>query len=211
MPAAARAAPPRWCSRAQLRHPSHATAGGRLQCRPMNLKLPKTYKTLLALAVVAGPFIWLVLTEDGQRRSDLFLLHLFGHQPFNIKLERLGPEATMPLIREQFPRLEFDCRKAGSSLGEQVCAAEIGSFNGIPARAARLWTTGGGLRALRLDYRRRYHELLVDSLTGSLGAPDRQVGGGQSVLSWRLAGGRLLLPAAVATDKDAALMWIATD
>lgn len=176
----------------------------------MNLKLPKTYKLVLALVVVAGPFTWLVLTEDGQRRSDLFLLHLLGHQPFNIALDRLGAEVTVPMLREQFPRVEITCREAASRLGEEVCAADIGSFNGIPARAARLWTADDGLRAVRLDYRRRYHDLLVESLSESFGTPQRQAGGGQMVYVWELPGGLALLPERAEKGDDAALMWLAS-
>jgi hypothetical protein len=175
----------------------------------MNLKLPKTYKLVLALAVVAGPFIWLVLTEDGQRRSDLFLLHVTGHRAFNIGLDRLTPQVTLADIEQQFPRVSFACREVSSNLGDRVCAADIGSFNGIPARAARLWTGGGTLRAMQLDYRRRYHALLVESLSGSFGAPERQAGGGQSVYAWELPGGTLLLPETVEQEGDAALMWLA--
>ena len=176
----------------------------------MNLKLPKTYKLVLALAVVAGPFIWLVLTADGQRRSDLFLLHLMGHQPFNIALERLGPGVGLPAIEKQFPRVSFDCRDAASTLGERVCAADIGSFNGIPARSARLWLAGDSLRAVRLDYRRRYHDLLSESLTQSFGEPKLQAAGGRAINSWELSDGVLLLPTTVEKDDDAALMWLAS-
>jgi len=176
----------------------------------MNLKLPKTYKLMLALAVVTGPFIWLVLTADGQRRSDLFLLHLMGHQPFNIALERLGPGVGLRAIEKQFPRVTFDCHSAASTLGERVCAAGIGSFNGIPARSARLWLAGDSLRAVRLDYRRRYHDLLIESLTQSFGEPKLQAAGGSAINSWELSDGVLLLPTTVDKDDDAALMWLAS-
>ena len=42
----------------------------------MKLKLNKHYKTLLILSLVVGPFIWLVISADGQRRSDLVMLSL---------------------------------------------------------------------------------------------------------------------------------------
>jgi hypothetical protein len=175
----------------------------------MRFKLPKTYKLVLALAVVAGPFIWLVLTEDGQRRSDLFLLHALGRPSFNVALDRLNRDVTLPMLEKQFPDVSFNCGPSSTDLGDQVCTAEIASFNGIPARAASLWTGGGRLYALRLDYRRRYHELLEESLTESFGQPERQVGGGQTVDGWTLPGGQLLMPATLEEDDDAALMWIA--
>jgi hypothetical protein len=175
----------------------------------MRFKLPKTYKLLLALAVVAGPFIWLVLTEDGQRRSDLVVLHLLGHRAFDVALDKLAPTVSMALIREQFPRVAFDCGPTRSNLGEERCAARIGSFNGVPARAARLWLHDDALRALRLDYRRRYHALLAASLEQSFGEPERQAAGGGVVLAWRLEEGMLLLPELPGDDDDAALMWVA--
>ncbi|TVQ90194.1 MAG: hypothetical protein EA400_06435 [Chromatiaceae bacterium] len=176
----------------------------------MDLKLPKTYKLLLALTAVIGPFIWLVFTEDGQRRTDLVLLHLFGRPSFNLAHERLGPGITEDLLRTQFPRVAFDCVAARSAFGDRVCAASIGAFSGIPARTAQIYYAGDALRAVRIDYRARYHDLLRRTLIAAHGQPrPTTAGDGEAaVLDWSLPGGLLLLPRTLSGPQDAALMWI---
>lgn len=175
----------------------------------MNLKLPKTYKLLLALCVVAGPFIWLVLTEDGKRRSDLFLLHLFGHQPFNLAVAKLRPGLDEDVLLGQFPRVAFNCADVSTALGERHCEAQIGSFNGIPARQAQLDWKDDALAAVRIDYRGRWHEILVAELTTRLGAPRRDRVDERTILAWRLDHGMLLAPEQLIDAEPPVLIWIA--
>lgn len=175
----------------------------------MNLKLPKTYKTLLAVCVVAGPFVWLVLSEDGKRRSDLFLLHLLGHQPFNVAYANLRPDVGEEQLLGQFPRIEFGCRDRATPLGDRECAAEIGSVNGIPARAVRILFRDGALSAVQLDYRGRWHGVLIDELGRRYGEPRRDAAHERTVLAWPFDRGTLLLPQTLAEDEQATAMWIA--
>jgi len=49
--------------------------------------------------------------------------------------------------------------------------AEIGSFNAIPARAFTLYLSGERLRAAKLDYRRAYHETLLEQFRRRVGSP----------------------------------------
>jgi hypothetical protein len=174
----------------------------------MSLKLPKTYKLILAICVVAGPFIWLVLTEDGKRRSDLFLLHLFGHQPFNLAVENLRPDLAEEPLLGQFTRVEFACSDGRGALGDRRCAAQIGSFNGIPARAVEMVWNDAQLKAVRLDYRRRWHQALIEDLTMRYGRPRQDAVGDRTVLAWRFDGGMLLLPKTLGEGEEAVLMWI---
>jgi hypothetical protein len=174
----------------------------------MSLKLPKTYKLILAICVVAGPFIWLVLTEDGKRRSDLFLLHVLGHQPFNLAVENLRPDLSEEWLLSQFPRVEFACSDGRGALGNRRCEARIGSFIGIPARAAEIFWDDGRLNAVQIDYRRRWHQGLVDDLTTRYGRPRRDIVGERTVLAWRFEGGMLLLPAVIDERESPTLMWV---
>jgi len=174
----------------------------------MKLKLPRTYKLVLSLALVAGPFTWLMFTQDGQRRSDLFLLHVMGSPSFNIAYDRLTPQVREADIAAQFPKLEFDCRDASGAFGERVCAAEIASFNGLPAREARLFYTDDLLSAVQLYYRERYHGMLEESLRTGLGEPLRGDGGG-GALAWQLEGGVVLLSGQPPEyPPDAVLLWL---
>ncbi|MCG6940089.1 MAG: hypothetical protein LJE69_02425 [Thiohalocapsa sp.] len=177
----------------------------------MRFKLPRIYKLLLALAVVIGPFYWLMFTEDGQRRSDLVILHILGKPSFNIAYDRLSGAVTAADIAKQFPKVSFQCADRDSDLGARVCVAEIASFNGLPARRALLYYAAAGddarLTALQLDYRPRYQKLLTESLRNGVGAPSEEAGG--STLRWRTAGGTILLPAdQPESPDDAALIWL---
>lgn len=173
----------------------------------MNLKLPRGYKLILSLALIAGPFTWLMFTEDGQRRSDLFILHALGAPGFNIGYDRLNSAVTEADINAQFPKVEFQCAEQATPFGRRVCAAEIASFNGLPARKATLFYGDGTLNALQLDYRARYHDMLAGSLRTGLGAPLTPVGEG--VLLWRLDDGVVMLSAEQPENEaDAALLWL---
>ncbi|MGB5733168.1 MAG: hypothetical protein WBM40_01835 [Thiohalocapsa sp.] len=174
---------------------------------PMNLKLPRAYKLILSLALIAGPFTWLMFTEDGQRRSDLFILHVLGAPGFNIAYDRLNSTVTEADINGQFPKVVFQCSDQVTPFGSRICAAEIASFNGLPARQATLFYDQGTLQALQLDYRARYHDILVTSLRTGLGAPLTPVGEG--VLLWRLDDGVVMLAAKQPENEaDAALLWL---
>lgn len=173
----------------------------------MNLKLPRTYKLILSLALIIGPFTWLMFTEDGKRRSDLFLLHLFGAPSFNIAYDRLDPAVTEVDIASQFPKVAFQCTDRETVFGDRLCVAEIASFNGMPARSATLFYGEGTLNALQLAYRTRYHDTLMTGLRNGLGAPLEPVG--VEVLLWKLDGGVVMLSSRQPKDeKDAALMWL---
>lgn len=176
----------------------------------MNLKLPRSYKLALSLTLVLAPFSWLMFTEDGKRRSDLFVLALTGAKPFNIAYDKLTPTVTEAVLREQFPQVEFECAAVVSSLGDRLCAARIASFNGLPARTARMYSHGGFLRVLELGYRVPYHGMLARSLHSGLGEPREESTGVAPVWVWSLPGGEIMLPVEPPRrDADAALIWAA--
>lgn len=196
----------------------------------MNYQIPRLYKLVLAIAIVVGPFYWLVFTMDGQRRVDLALLHLFGHPSFNVNLAQLTPAVTEADLQAQFPTVGFACFDQASPLGERVCAARIGAFNRIPARRAQAFFADERLAALRLDYRAQYHRELLERLFAAHGAArpasiGRPPGAADAtgadadgpdpdpeqvqVLGWTLPGGLLALPRMPKTSADAALLWLA--
>lgn len=177
----------------------------------MTPKLPRSYKLLLSLAMVIGPISWLLFTDDGKRRSDLFLLHILGHPSFNIAYEKLSPSVTEAQIREQFPKVKFQCERVTAPVGDRLCAARIASFNGLPARSAQLYFFGERLNLLQLSYRLHYHGMLKSALRSGLGEPIEESTSQQPVLVWTpQSGGQIMLPAvSPAVPADAALIWLA--
>jgi hypothetical protein len=181
----------------------------------MNLRLNPLYKKLLLLTIVLGPMIWLVLTEDGQRRTDLVLLYLFGKGELNLAIEKLHSDMTEAQFRELFPDLELACDDGVNPFGDRLCSAEVGAFSGIPSRAFTLFLSADELRAAKLNYRSAYHETLRRQLEGRIGAADSPAGADTAVIrgpqSWRVADGVLLLPPEIPEkEEDSALMWLST-
>jgi len=171
------------------------------------------YKKSLMLAIVLGPIIWLVFTGDGQRRTDLAMLYLFGKGELNLALEKLHSGMTEAQFRGLFPDLELACDAGANPFGDRLCSAELGAFNAIPARAFTLFLQGDGLRSAKLNYRRAYHETLRQQLTRRLGKPDRRSLPGpiaiESPLTWTVDDGLLLLShQEPKSDQEAALIWL---
>lgn len=177
----------------------------------MNLRLHPLYKKLLLLCIVLGPIVWLMLTEDGRRRTDIVMLHLFGKQELNLAVEHLSESMTEADFRSQFPDLELACSKASTPFGDRLCAADVGSFNAIPSRGFTLFLAGQDLRAAKLDYRPAYHETLVSQLTRRLGKGPDRTEAEAGAMSWHVSDGLLLMPAEPPeSESEAALMWLSS-
>jgi len=185
-----------------------------------DFRIPRLYKTLVALAVVLGPIYWLMLTEDGQRRTDLVLMAILGRPPFDAALESFTDRLTEARLREGFPALELQCADGPNPFGDRVCAAPIGSFNQYPARAVTLYFRGGQLSAVKVIYQPSYHgrirgwaerragqapQLPAQAEPGSYPTPP--VGGG--VAGFPVADGILVLKDGVLDKADEpALLWL---
>ncbi|WP_089724412.1 hypothetical protein [Candidatus Thiosymbion oneisti] len=179
----------------------------------MDLRLNPFYKKSLLLAIVLGPIVWLVFTEDGQRRTDLAMLYLFGKDELNLAIEKLHSGMTEAQFRGLFPDLELTCDEGANSFGDRLCSAEIGAFSAVPARAFTLFLQGARLRAAKLNYRRAYHGTLRRQLTRRLGKPTRRLPPGpadiQGPLTWAVDDGFLLLSyQEPQSDQEAALIWL---
>lgn len=180
----------------------------------MNLRLHPLYKKLLMLAIVIGPIFWLVFTDDGQRRTDLVMLYVFGDGcELNLAIEKLHSGMTETQFQELFPDLKLVCDDGVNPFGDRLCTAEVDAFSGIPARAFTLFLSGDGLRAAKLNYRRAYHDALARELARRVGSPVPQSLSTpvpvEGPLSWVVDDGLLLMPPeAPESDRDAALMWL---
>ena len=178
------------------------------------MRLPPLYKTLLMLALVFGPFFWLMFTQDGMRRTDLVVATLFGKESFDVAVDQLHGDLTEQHFRDKFPDLELQCRQGSNPFGDRLCAAQIGSFNQIPAQTVVLFFSGESLRALKLVYRPAYHDLLlfwlnsrVHDVTGAPPVPEQVKTDG--IGTWVVDDGILLAKATGLEDDDEpALLWL---
>ncbi len=182
-----------------------------------DLKLPKTYKTLLMLALVFGPFCWLAFTEDGQRRTDLALMFVLGKPEFNAALDAFNTGLTETKLRELFPKLRFQCATGANPFGDRLCGAGIGSFNQIPASSVTLFFLDDRLRAAKVIYRRPYHRTVRDwtrerlALREENARPPASMNGQnhQDVMAAAVGDGALFVrDGELAKEDEPALLWV---
>lgn len=179
------------------------------------MPLHPLYKKLVVILAVMGPMLWLLFTEDGQRRTDLLLLHLTGHPELNLDLAKLSARVSEAEFRSQFPHLDLHCQDQPGPFGNRTCIAEIRAFNGIPAHYASLFLDGNGICAVKISYRRPYHQSLLERLRHNLGAAQETSDGAavaaddSEVLTWSTAEGLVVVPRGRVDLKDEpALFWL---
>jgi hypothetical protein len=175
----------------------------------MKLRLHPLYKNLLLLAMVLGPLYWLILTEDGQIRTDVVLLTLFGKPELNLTIERLNSDLTEAQLRALFPDLTLDCEAVETPFGDRACRVEIGIFNSVPARAFTLFLEDDQVRAARVDYRPRSQGALESQFRHRLGVPGQRDAAHPETQTWQAEDGLVLMPATKPADNSqAALFWL---
>lgn len=180
----------------------------------MNLKLPSFYKRILAFFVVIGPIFWLVMTEDGQRRTDSVVLTLFGEDEIALNLKVLDNQITEDELKQVFPDVEWLCDDEVSSFGNRLCVSRIGIFNGIPAHYISVFFHDKWINVVKVGYRPNYHEQLKVQLWQQLGSPSNNNESVQvaqemkSVIHWVTASGNVILKETMSEQEEPALLWL---
>ena len=179
------------------------------------IRIPKFYKRLLLVAIVVGPMWWLVFTEDGQRRSDMVLLKLFGDEPLYLNLKVLDDRFTEQEIRQLYPDIPWQCEQKASAFGVRTCYGKIGSFNKIPADHAKLFFGDSTLTAVKVVYSRNYHGILGKDLNHQLGKPlptfaSDDIPPDDTVVRWRADGGFVVAKKKLNKGEEPALLWLSS-
>jgi len=178
-----------------------------------DFRIPRFYKTLLALALVLGPIYWLMFTPDGKRRTDIVILSLLGRPAFDAALDAFDDRLTESRLRESFPALDLACAQSPNAFGDRICTAVIGSFNQYPARALSLFFKAERLSAVKVLYQRAYHAQIRawverrPGLRGATAGPHLS----QGVGTWQVAGGTLVMrDGELGRSDEPALFWLST-
>jgi len=175
---------------------------------PQRFKIPRFYKTLLALTVVIGPITWLMVTEDGRRRTDLMVLGFKDAPMVQMRLDPLTSAFSEDRIREFLPEIQWQCSNTRTPFGERNCVSPIGAFNETPAHYMTLYFEGDALQAMKVAYRGAYHNHLTGLLAQMLGPPKND----QGIWRWVTEHGLVLVPANLTGDAaEPALMWLSAD
>ena len=168
-------------------------------------RIPALYKKLLLFVIVAGPIFWLMFTEDGRRRTDLVALSLAGDPSVELRLDILASVATEEKFHEFLPDVTWQCQNTHSPFGERSCVSPIASFNDAPAHYLVLYFQNNALQAMKVVYRRSYHDWLVALVDEMLGTPAPA----GDVLQWDTGKGLVLMQKQLAEqDGEPTLMWL---
>ena len=172
------------------------------------LAMNKLYKTLLLIAIVAGPIYWLMFTDDGKRRTDNMVLWLAGGETVDINFAALDSHFTEDDWKNIYPELEWQCQVSQSPFGERICFAEIAAYNGIPANYLSVFFNGRKTSTIKISYRDQYHRDVGQDLLTQIGQP--QIGAEQTeVLQWITPFGRILLKKELDRGEEPSLFWLA--
>lgn len=174
----------------------------------------KLYMRLLMVIALILPLYWLTLTTDGQRRVDSVILQISGDESIDFNFAVLDGSFTETHIKEVYPDLNWDCVDVPTSpaqLGDRQCQSVIAAFNGIPSKKLTLYFRSPAISAVKLDYRRHYHESLRDQLIGQLGMFQSSTGladDPDSIMQWETSGGLVLMKHDLKPGDEASLMWL---
>ena len=178
------------------------------------MKKKRIHRTILALLLIFVPPFFLVFTEEGNRVSDNVMLWAFGHESMRLNLKEADHSFTEESVRKVYPDIDWQCGVLQSDFGDEACNAVIGTFNELPASRITLFFAHKQLNAIKLDYRRRYHERMVGHVIETLGQPvnvESATSGtpdADPVLQWQTGKGIVVLKKTIAESDQPALLWL---
>ena len=175
----------------------------------------KIYKTVIIIAIVVAPIYWLMITEDGKRRTDTLMLWIAGGDPIDINFKVLDNKYSVEDWKKVYEDIDWQCEEQASTWGDEICYAEISSYNGIPAYYVSVFFSDNYASALKLVYRNQYHARLGEDLISQLGQPERVSAGmdaapdSNSILRWPTDHGTVLLKQELGSgEEEASLLWL---
>ena len=179
------------------------------------MHLFKIYKTLIVIAIVVAPIYWLMMTDDGKRRTDTLILWLTGGDPVNINFKALDNRYSIEDWQRVYGDIDWKCREQASTWGNETCYSEISSYNGIHARYITVFFSDGYSSAFKLVYRNQYHAQLGAELQHQLGKPEQVKAGpgdapdSNNIIKWQTDHGMVLLKQQLDSgEEEASLLWL---
>ena len=114
-----------------------------------------------------------------------------------------------------FSENEWHCGEKNTPFGNNLCAAQIGTFNGYPSRMLTIYFRDDHISAFKLIYRDQYHERLIGYFIEQLGQPSNVEDvisaspDAKNVLEWDLNHGVLLMTKELGKTDEPSLLWLA--
>lgn len=162
-------------------------------------------------SLLAAPALWLAITDEGQRQTDLFLVGLGGNPEITLQFDQFYPALDEATLKAGLPEVSFTCGEKATAYGDSICHAPIAAFNGNPARYATFFYGEGKLNAVKVAYRRPYGKRIELQFRSRLGQPmQSSAEAGPGVYQWRAGGGLLVMPQGkVPMEQEPAVLWLA--
>ena len=173
------------------------------------MAMPRFIKRSLIIVLLAAPALWLVLTAEGQRRADLFILGIGGEPDIPLSFDRLHPDIPPEQLRKEQPELELVCSEKNTAFGARLCQAPIAGINGTPARYIIFYYGPKQLNAIKIGYQRSYHGRIVKQLRQTLGTPEQSQQPDGMINQWPAGEGMVVMPESLGEQQEPALMWLA--
>jgi hypothetical protein len=172
------------------------------------------YKRLLLLGLLFGPLLWLSLSDEGKRVSDLFLLKLSGAPAVQVDYRQLKADISEAEFKRGLPNVDFQCADKRTDFGERLCFAPVAGFNGTPSQYMSAFFRGDHLMAIKLAYQRSYHDYLYASVSREFGPANSDKAAGlpdtSGARQWQAGRGWLVLPGErLKGDAEPVLFWLA--
>lgn len=179
-------------------------------------KKPNIHKTIFFLILVFLPPYWLIFTDEGSRMADTALLWLLGKDEIKLNVRELNSGFTRSDIQTVFSENEWHCGAQDTAFGNNLCATQIGTFNGYPSRLLTLYFVDDNISAFKLIYRDQYHKQLLGYFIKQLGQPsnvEQAISEGPEaadVLEWDLNQGVLFMKKELGKSDEPSLVWLAS-
>lgn len=166
----------------------------------------KLHRTLLVLLLVLTPPYFLIFTEEGQRIADNTLLWLIGGDSIEFNIRELNSEFSRADVLKVFPDQDWQCAEQKTPFGTELCAAEISAYNDYPAHYLTMFFANGKVSAMKMVYRKNYHQQLQAHLIEQLGAPINNAN--PQVVEWNAPGGKVVMPQVLEANTETAFLWL---
>lgn len=148
--------------------------------------------------------------------ADTALLWLLGKDEIKLNVRELNSGFTRSDIQTVFSENEWHCGAQDTAFGNNLCATQIGTFNGYPSRLLTLYFVDDNISAFKLIYRDQYHKQLLGYFIKQLGQPsnvEQAISEGPEaadVLEWDLNQGVLFMKKELGKSDEPSLVWLAS-
>jgi len=162
-------------------------------------------KLLFVILLVAGGYF---AHKEGWLDGTLLSLH----PSMELDLSDLSDQSGENWVLDNYPKLDWNCFKEMSKLGDRACAAPIRRWNGVLAKyTAFFFNKSGKLNMVKFAIPGKEHPKIIETLNteyGNFGVlPGKKDSNGKSIVIWTAGRGFAVASESPLDTAEAALIW----